>query len=164
MIPLGKIVRARGNRGEVVFSPSPRGDVSIPVKGDTLLLISAKYRKNYDVDYCREINGVQVVKFSGINTINEALKLVGYAVFKTANPGDQGKGNRVIGFTVQDAAGRVWGKISAVENHYMNKMLEIRSGQEVLYVPFVDSIVTEIDEQKCLVIIDPPDGLRELNR
>lgn len=164
MIPLGKIVRARGNRGEVVFSPSPRGDVSIPVKGDSLLLISEKYRKNYTIDYTREINGVQVVKFTGINTINEALKLVGYSVFETSGPGEQARENRVIGFTVQDVTGQVWGQISAVENHYMNKTLEIRSDQEVLYVPFVDSIVTEIDEQKGLVIINPPEGLRELNR
>jgi 16S rRNA processing protein RimM len=164
LIPLGKIVRTRGNRGEVIFSPFPRVDDTILKKGDSLLLTSEKYRKNYEVDHAREINGALVVKFTGINTINEALKLVGYSVFKTTNPGEQAGVNRIIGFTVQDATGRVWGKISAVENHHLNKTLEIQADREMFYVPFVDSIVTGIDEQKKLVIINPPDGLRELNR
>jgi 16S rRNA processing protein RimM len=163
LISLGKILKVRGNKGEVVFSPSPEGDLSILKKGESVHLKSTKYQKSCRVEYLKEISGACVVKFTNINTINEALKFVGYTVFGSLVAKENVKKPDLVGFTVTDIHGRHWGEIVNVETTPLNKTLEIRDADDVLYVPFDDSIIKEIKKKERVVVIDPPEGLKELN-
>lgn len=105
-----------------------------------------------------------VLKFAEINTINEALKLVGYTIFISAAAEEQITGEEFVGYIVKDMKGVVWGEIINMETNSLNKTLEIQGDNDILYVPFDDSIVKEIDEVEGIIIIDPPSGLKELNK
>ena len=164
MNSLGKIVKVRGNKGEVVVALSPPGDISILKKGESVLLKSTKYQKSYHVEYSKEISGACVVKFTNIDTIHESLKLVGYTLVGSLLAEEKTKKQGLIGFTVTDIHGRCWGKIVNVETTSLNKILEIQGADDMLYVPFDEAIVKDIKKKDRVVIIDPPDGLKEVNK
>lgn len=125
---------------------------------------SAKYKKEKKIDYFKEIRGSPVFKFKDINTINDAFKLVGYSIY--ANKIDvQDTNTNIVNFMVTDMQGNLWGTVKNIENPGINRILEVESpGGNMIYVPFADSIVKEIDEEKKIILIDPPEGLKDLNK
>jgi 16S rRNA processing protein RimM len=164
LIFLGKIIKIRGNKGEVVVSPFPDLFLHNLSNGEVVVLQSAKYRKEKEIDYIKEIRGAPVFKFKDTNTINDAFKLVGYSIY--ANKTDAQDTNAgIINFMVKDMEGHLWGSVINIENPGFNQLLEVEApGGDIIYVPFTDSIVKEIDEEKKVILIDPPDGLKDLNK
>jgi len=169
LIFLGKIVRVRGNKGEVVFA-SPNARACTLREGEAVVLKSEKYQKQYNVEHLREIKGALVVKFAGINTINEALKLVGYSIHvdDSLTGDNEYENKKITDFIVKDMNGQLWGKVKNIEADSLNKLLEIKGENEdennVYYVPFTETIVKEIDKKKRIIVIDPPNGLKDLNK
>lgn len=148
----------------MVVTPSPVGDISILKKGESVLLKSTKYQKLHQVEYSKEISGACVVKFTNVNTINEALALLGYSLFSSSNAEGKTMEMDLIGFTVTDIRGHRWGEIINVETSSLNKILEIQGADDMFYVPFDEAIVKDIKKKDRVVIIDPPDGLMEINK
>ncbi len=167
MIFLGKIVKVRGNKGEVVFT-SPDVRAYILREGEVVVLKSEKYQKQFNVEHLREIKGTLVVKFAGINTINEALKLVGYSIYvhDSSTRDSEKKNKKIKDFIVKDMKGQLWGKVKDIEADSLNKLLEVQDENEdnVYYVPFTETIVKKIDIEKRIIVIDPPNGLKDLNK
>lgn len=168
MIFFGKILKVRGNKGEVV-STSPAPGICNLQQGETILLKSEKYQKQLEIEALRDIKGSPVLKLKGINAINEALKLVGYSIYvpnhKQAGSNEQDTPEQFEDFVVQDKKGNHWGKVKHVEVDTLNPLMEVWDENEtdVYYVPFTETIVKKIDKQKRLIIIDPPEGLKDLN-
>ena len=174
MIFLGKILKVRGNRGEVIIT-SPSESASILVDGETILLKSEKYQNYFIIEGLREINGNLVLKIKGIDTINDALKIVGYSIFSpktevepsTMNTDSDSEYPELIDFIVKDVENDVWGRVIRIETGSINILLEIvpeNGSDEIYYVPFADEIIREIDREKNIIIIDPPAGLKDLNK
>jgi len=164
LIFLGKIIKIRGNKGEVVVAPSPDLFLHSLNNGEVVVLKSPKYTKEKEIDYFKEIRGTPVFKFKDTNTINDAFKLVGYSIYanKTGAP-DTNAG--IVNFMVKDMQGHPWGSVKNIENPGINRLLEVETpGGDIIYVPVTDSIVKEIDKEKKVILIDPPDGLKDLNK
>ncbi len=163
MIFLGKIVKVRGIKGEVVIVPSPGFDVYTPKKGEIVEVQSAKYQRDISIDYFKEVNGAYVLKFQDSLSINDALKLVGYSVFSKSD--DTRTDDSLLEFTVTDLQGQLWGTVKDLQASGLNQLLEVEDPDgDVIYVPFSDKIVKTIDREKKKIVIDPPDGLKELNK
>ncbi len=170
MIFLGKIVKTRGNKGEVAVTPSPRFELYAPEQGEELVLQSQRHTYQYKLDYVKEIRGYPVFKFHTIDSINDALKLVGYSSFGMRTLENNGplEFGDTVDFIVKDVSGCVWGRVKNAETFGINQVLEIIDDDGAsIYVPFADGadgIVKEIDEENRVITIDPPVGLKELNK
>ena len=46
----------------------------------------------------------------------------------------------------------------------LNTLLEVSDDDEIVFIPWASDIVQEIRDEERVVIIDPPDGLRDLNK
>lgn len=153
---------------------SPTVGVHAVAEREIVTLKSEKYEKKYEVVYLKEINGAPVIKLKGIDSINGAFKLVGYAVYAETDekgndsniPAEDNESAQLAGFLVKDVNGELWGNVISFETDSFNKLLEIRDENEtdIYYVPFTETIIKEIDKKKRLIIIDPPDGLKSLNK
>lgn len=44
-----------------------------------------------------------------------------------------------------------------------NDLLIVGKGKRKMYVPFTESICIEVNLEKRVIVIDPPDGLLDLN-
>jgi 16S rRNA processing protein RimM len=164
LICSGKIFKVRGNKGEVAIISSPGINLLSPTYRGFVTLKSEKYEKEYKIESIREINGNLLLKFAGIDSMADALRLVGYSVFSPMEADPVVAEGSILGFTVKDIAGQPWGQVTDVQTSGLNRLIEIAGDGEVYLIPFTETIVTKIDRQDRLVIIDPPTGLRELNR
>lgn len=167
MIFLGKIVKIRSNKGEVVYKPFLEIDVGeLTLKeGDKVLLKSERHQKELRIEDLKEINGAYVLKFFDIDTINEALKLIGYSIFCFKNSDDEEIDKGICGFLVKDTNDQVWGYVKGIDSKSdLNKLLVIQEGDDEFYVPYNDEILKEINKKGKYIIIDPPSGLKELNK
>ena len=168
MVFLGKILKSRGNRGEVVVIPSPGIDILGGRFPDGVLLKSQRYSLRKEIESISAINGRVVVKFKDSHTIEDALRLIGYALYCETNDSvtviEEGPG-RLMGFEVQDDQGIVWGAITAILEQPLNPLLEVTGGPggESILIPFTPTIIHEIRAAEKVVLIHPPAGLKELN-
>jgi 16S rRNA processing protein RimM len=173
LIFIGKILKVRGNKGEVVIT-SPRVGVHALAESEIVTLKSEKYEKRCELVYLKEINGTPIIKLKGIDSINEALMLVGYSVYAETNeksndpdnPSEVSDGAELTGFLVKDLNGEQWGNVIGFETESFNELLEVQDENEtdIYYVPFTETIIKKIDKEKRLILIDPPDGLKSLNK
>ncbi len=145
--------------------------------GEELFFQSTKYQKKYQIGNIREIKGSYTLKLVGIDRIDQALPLVGYSVFRLNN--DPSKEpieeleestsieninvESLIGYQVIDISGHSWGVITDAEIAGLNELLEVSEGEKIHHIPYHDEFIKEIRAEEGVVIIDPPDGLKELN-
>ncbi len=160
----GKILRTRGIKGEVVVGLSP--GIVVPEEGIAVELKSSKYHFSKKISRIFLSGSDAIITFCDIHSINEALKLVGYSLYADLSSVKKKPAATVLGFSVFDGQGNCWGHVKAQPQYSLNQLLEIEDGQtgEIYFVPWHDSIVKKIDRRKKTIWIDPPVGLRELNR
>lgn len=163
MVFLGKVTKKRGNTGEVVCRTSPGVTILDIDFSSPFILKSEKYEKEFSVDFFKEQGSSIILKFSKIDSINESLKLVGYSVY-CKSPGGKKKEPDLKGFTIIDVRGDSWGKVEFMEEGKFISILNVVEGDNVYLIPFNDKIVIEIDIKNKSLLIDPPDGLRDLNK
>jgi 16S rRNA processing protein RimM len=153
----------------VAVTPSPYFDACCPKQGEALVLQSEKYKIHQKVDYIKEIHNSPIFKFAAIDSISDALRIVGYSVFspeaETPEPGSTFEIEDAVDFIVKDIGGQVWGEVTQTQSFGPNEILELTGADgDVIYVPFSDGIIKEIDEENRWIIIDPPAGLKDLNK
>lgn len=137
--------------------------ISPPCKeGEEVILKSEKHKKKKRIEYIKEIQGIRVLKFFGINSINEAYKLVGYSICSLSEPERKIECNSLIGFKVKNIKGDLWGTLENIRVSSLNIILEITYKNDIVYVPFNDII--KINKKEKLIIIDPSEGLKDLNK
>lgn len=127
-----------------------------------VILKSARRRFETTIERIRCIRGKTVLKLSGIHSIDDALKLVGYSIFASGESID-GR-TTLIDYRVRDLNQEYWGQVVAVREHGLNRVMEIESRGDIIYVPLAWDIVREIRDREKVIVIDPPEGLRNLNQ
>jgi ribosomal 30S subunit maturation factor RimM len=148
----------------VVVSLSP--GIVLPGEGISVELKSSKYVLSQKITGISLAGSEAIMTFSGVHSINEALKIVGYSLYADLDAVKEKRAAAVIGFSVFDGKGNCWGKVKAQPQYSLNQLLEIEDGHsgEIFYIPWHDSIVKKIDRRAKTIRIDPPEGLRDLNR
>jgi ribosomal 30S subunit maturation factor RimM len=148
----------------VVVSLSP--GIVLPGEGISVELKSSKYALSHKITHISAAGSEAIITFSGVTSIHEALKIVGYSLYADLGVAKEKRQATVVGFSVFDGQGNCWGKVKAQPQYSLNQLLEVEDGQtgETFYVPWHDSIVKKIDRRSKTIHIDPPEGLRDLNR
>jgi len=110
-----------------------------------------------------------IFKFQGIDTISDAEKLAGAEVSipfeqRAALAEDQVYQSDLIGCEVVDATGRSLGVVSDFQETGGTPLLDVKTpaGRELL-IPFANSICTNIDLEQKKIVVNPPEGLLDLN-
>ena len=163
---LGKITKVRSNKGEVVYT-SPLSATPTLEIGAEVTLKSEKYQKECIVEGHKEFKGNFAVKFTGVDSISDALKLVGYSIYGAGSPDlpdETQQEDSLDDFLVKDLDGTVWGNVVAYDDVNLNKLLEVEGDTETYYVPFADAIIKDINYDEAVITIDPPPGLMDLNK
>jgi 16S rRNA processing protein RimM len=170
-VTVGRIGRPHGIRGEVVIGvrtdePDLRFAVGAtldaaeradePAGGARLTVAAARWH-----------SGQLLVAFAGIADRTAAAELTGRWLTVDASQlpeigdPDEFRDHELIGLSVRTRAGDPVGVVADVL-HYGQDLLVVRrtDGQEgESLVPFVKTIVPEVDVQRGVVVIDPPPGL-----
>ncbi|TFG80966.1 MAG: hypothetical protein E4H23_00575 [Chrysiogenales bacterium] len=164
MVLIGKILRTRGNKGEVVVSLSP--GIVTPGEGIAVELRSSRRSLSQTIEHVSSAGNEAIMAFNGVRSIPEALRIVGYSLYADVPEAKVQPGDTMLGFKVFDLQGNCWGTVKAQPQYSLNQLLEIEDKVtgETVYIPWHASLVIKINRRTKSMVIDPPAGLRDLNK
>ena len=167
MIFLGKILKVWGNRGEVVADLIPTYGLDHLKINQLLVLKSVKYSYTLQLQAYRETIRGCLFKFAGIDSINQAYKIVGYSIYtmdESVGAEAENGLEQWLNYSVSDLEGNSWGKVVEVVEHPLNPRIIVSDGGEKIDIPIQPQIIISVDDQKGEITINPPQGLRDINR
>jgi len=165
---LGDIVNTVGLKGEIKLLPGPDFWTDALDKEQLSLVSVSSGRSSVKVEKYRRKGGTYVIKFSGLESIDDAEGAVGKRLelslkeLDESDYPDRGLRCRLMGMKVYTPGGDLLGEVIDVISSSMQECMII-SGEERRYIiPFVPEIVPEVNYREGSIRIDPPEGLLEL--
>jgi 16S rRNA processing protein RimM len=166
LVLVGRVARAHGNRGQVIVNL----DTDFPderFRAGAVVMVgpAATARAIREVRFHQ---GRPIIALEGIETMTAAEALAGAelkvpAASAGALPDHTYYHYDLIGCEVTDRSGKAIGPVTGVEGTMeMSRLVVAGSHGEVL-IPLVAEICTEIDVAGRRIVVNPPDGLLELN-
>jgi 16S rRNA processing protein RimM len=112
--------------------------------------------------------GRPVVGFSGVGGVDEARELAGLELrvpieWLAELPEGMFYRHDLVGCTVEASSGRRVGVVTRVEGDAAGSRLVVETAQGEVLVPLALEICTSIDVPRKRIVIEPPEGLLELN-
>ena len=168
VVVVARIVKARGLRGEVVADLLTDFPHRFENLKSLIGLSPDESRRSLEIEEQWFHGNRLVLKFAGFDSIDEAKQLVGYDLAVPTEdrielPKDSFYEWEVIGCRVETIGGEQVGEVAEVMRTGGVEILKVvdEMGRDRL-IPMASDIVVEIDKEKKLVRIDPPQGLLEL--
>ena len=169
MVVVGCIARAHGRRGEVIVNlhtdfPEVRfrsgSHLFAAVEGRVVEL------RVTDVRFQR---GRPIVGFESIPDIDSAERLAGVELRVPEStlaplPANTFYEHDLVGCRVETVDGRCVGAVRTVEAAPGAARLIVDAAGSEVDVPLVDAICVRVDTAARTIVVDPPDGLLDLNR
>jgi len=166
LVAIARIVRTRGIRGETVAELL----TDFPERFDGLRDISAKFPDGRGEELSLEQhwfqNGRIVLKFTGIDTVEDAEKLRGAEIcIDEADAVELDEGEffdwQLEGCAAVTIDGTELGKVKELLRTGGTELLVIKGDGREYLIPFAESICTEVDIDGKKITVDPPEGLLE---
>lgn len=167
-IAIARIVRTRGNHGEVLAELYTDFPARFRLLDRVWLEFPDGRRECLDLERSWEYKGRLVLKFCKTDSIAEAESLVGAWVEIEAGqevklPEGVYWDHDLIGCTVRDQQGVVLGEVSDIMRIAGNPQLVVQGTRREFLVPAVGSICRQISIPHKEIVVDLPEGLLELN-
>jgi 16S rRNA processing protein RimM len=166
LLVVGRIARAHGNRGQVIVNP----ETDFPAARFTLgrVLLVGPEHQPHRITGVRFHQGRPVIAFEGIDSIDAAVRLAGAELQMAISeipplPADTFYRHDLVGCDVRTLAGQEIGRVTAVDGPMEQSRLVIAGRGGEILIPLVEGICVSVDPARRLVVVDPPDGLLDLN-
>jgi 16S rRNA processing protein RimM len=166
---VGRVARAHGNRGQVIVNPETDFIEDRFRVGAEVLADRGGRIDTLRVTAMRIHLGRPIIAFGGVETMNDAEAMAGVELrVRVAElaplPGGMFYRHDLVGCRVETTGGTVVGEVTTVEGELGTSRLVVAGqGGEVL-IPLVQAICVDIDVAARRIVVDPPEGLLELNR
>jgi 16S rRNA processing protein RimM len=176
-IAVARILRPRGRAGEVVAEVLTDFPERFTGLREVFIENSGGSPEAAELAEVWWHEGRLILRFAGVDSISKADELRGRLVLvprqERLAPGERRYYlSEIVGCTVLDRRGLALGAVVDVEPTGGVDLLRVRrlneaggkdGGKEDLLIPFAEEICTEIDLRARRIVIEPPEGLLELN-
>ena len=168
MATVGRIARAHGIRGQVIVNPEtdfpeerfrPGAEIYVERNGrvEALTVTTVRFQQ-----------GRPVIGIAGVETMNDAETLAGHELRVPVEqlarlPADTHYRHDLIGCRVETQAGELVGTVKDVEGTLSGSRLVVAAARGEVLVPLVAQICTAVDPAAKRIVINPPEGLLEVN-
>ena len=170
---VGYLNKPHGIKGEMYVSPLTDHPDSVFASGVVLSLGSADDDEPdpdlppLRVETTRPFRSGLLVRFGGVEDRSQAELLAGRYLFcpvEELEPLGEGEVyyHQLLGMRVETVEGREVGSVSQVYELLPADLLEVRGANGVVMVPYRREIVVQVDLEGRRLVIDPPDGLLDL--
>jgi len=169
MVTVGRVARAHGIRGHVIVNPETDFPESRFRAGAALWMLRDGHAAPVTVESVRFHQGRPILGLAGVATMNDAVALAGAELRVPAaalQPLGDGEFYRhdLVGCRVSSRDGTAVGTVLRVEGDRGSSRLVVEAGGGEVLVPLAVEICVRIDPAAGEIVIDPPDGLLDLNR
>jgi 16S rRNA processing protein RimM len=166
---VGRVARAHGNRGQVIVNPETDFLEERFRPGAVLRVWRGSRIEALRITEVRFHRGRPIVAFEGVATMNDAEAMAGLELRVPSGdlePLPEGVFYRhdLVGCRVETRSGTLVGHVSAVEGEYGASRLVLRDPAGEVLIPLAAHICVRVDIGSRLIVVDPPEGLIELNR
>jgi 16S rRNA processing protein RimM len=167
LVGIGTVLRSQGNKGQVKLRLREREIPEITWDRVYLLKKGGDFEE-FEVESFELDRHSVFLKLKGVDTLTGADILAGREVYVPEacfRPPAKGRyyDFQVIGSRVLTVSGAEVGTVAAVVPAGSGILLLVAAAGREIYVPFTEAICRSIDPEKKEIVIDPPDGLLELN-
>ena len=164
-ISVGKILNFHGIKGEAkVGFTKNQEDFFCSLK--RVFVKAEQDYKHLEITSVRLNKNFALVKFDGINSINELMEYKGAFLYVEENTirenleEDEFLIDELVGLSVFDTDGKKQGFIVGVSNNGASDLLSVRTNsKKVVLIPFVKAIVPEVSIKDKKVVINNIEGL-----
>ena len=167
LITIAKVIRSRGNRGEVV------AEILTDFRNRFEFLTEVFLQKNTEPPQCTTLDSFWfhkqrvILKFRGIDSIAQAEVLRDYEVKipkSEVMPVKEGSyyQHELIDCVVKDVQGLKYGIVTEILETGAGYLLKVDRGACELLIPFVESMLVRIDLEKKELICSLPEGLENV--
>lgn len=166
---VGRIARAHGLRGQVILNLETDFPQERFQPGAELFIERAGRVEPLIVTAVRFHGERPVIGLSGVETIDAAEALAGHELrvplerLAALPPGTYYR-HDLIGCRVETTTGTAIGIVTDVEGTMGGSRLVVDGGGNEVLIPLAAEICPEIDPAGKRIVIDPPEGLVDLNR
>ena len=172
LIAIAHLHRARGVKGEVIAESLTSHPERFETLGRVFLTKSGLATKEMEVARVWDFRGSPVFKFVGVDSMNDAELLRGFAV---AIPEEERVELAEGEYFLSDLVGcrmtavANGGLIGIVTGYFENGPqvvleVEYEAGKDPIMVPFVKALFPVIDVKAKSLVADLPEGLTEVNK
>ena len=167
-IAFSRVIKAHGLRGEVILAPY-RGAGESLEKIRTVWNFTDGCEKKFTISMVRPHKGRYIVKFEGIDKIEDTEPLIGSELYTDISILDKDilrllflSNSRDI--QVFDDNERFLGVLQGIMDTGAHPVfvISMEDGKELL-VPYVDQFVRVIDIRRKKLVLSPPEGIYEIN-
>lgn len=166
-VSVGKILNFHGIKGEAKVGYSKN-------QQDFLASLSHVFVKQNNDYVCLDIQNVRfhknvaIIKFEGINSIDQLLEYKGAFLYveestiREALEEDEFLIDELVSMEVFDTEGKKLGFVVGVSNNGASDLLSVKTNsKKIVLVPFVKAIVTDVLLKERKVVINNIEGLLE---
>ena len=174
---VGRIAKPHGLRGDVAINPDTDFAEDRFAVGARLLLT----RRDVDpekhgapvedmtVEAMRFHKGRPIVRFRGLESIDAVEPLAGASLWIRAAsrpplPAGHYYHDALIGCDVETVAGERVGQVTRIDAFGSAPILVVHDGRSDVLIPLAETICIRIDPAARRIVIDPPEGLLDVNR
>jgi 16S rRNA processing protein RimM len=169
LIVVGRVARAHGNRGQVIVNPETDFPGERFRPGVVLLVLAGDGTPvPRRITAARFHQGRPIIALDGIETMSDAEALAGAELRLTASelgelPAGTFRHYELIGCEVRNTSQVLLGRVTAVEGPMERSRLIVAGARGEIQVPLIEGICVSVDPAAGRIVIDPPEGLIELN-
>lgn len=165
---VGRVARPQGHRGQVIVNLETDFPADRFAAGAIVWMLQGPGPVAVRILEARVHMGRPVLTLEGVSSMNEAERLRGAelrvpAAELTPLPAGSHYRHDLVGCRVETLDGRPVGIVSAVEGRAGAERLVMGAGRGEIQVPLAGPICVEIDVAGRRIVIDPPEGLLDLN-
>ena len=175
MIVVGRIARAHGNRGQVIANVETDFPDLRFRPGNALHVMDDGRPRRLDIAAARFHAGRPVLTLAGVGTMDAAEALAGLELRVPESelpglPAGSFYHHALAGCAVRTVAGADVGTVVEVAGAAgAHRLLVRRAGDPdgaagEIDVPLAEPICVEVDPERRVIVVDPPEGLLDLNR
>ena len=168
LLLVGRIARAHGNKGQVIVNPETDFPGDRFAEGNVLVVDHGGQQVERRIVSVRFQQGRPIVALDGVATMNDAEALAGAELKVPAEtlaplPGGTFYRHDLVGCEVRTKDGQVVGMVTRIEGPVERSLLVVAGKLGEVMIPMVQGIVTSVDIGTRRIVVDPPDGLIDVN-
>jgi 16S rRNA processing protein RimM len=168
LLLVGIVARAHGNKGQVIVNPETDFPDERFAPGNVLVVEQSGQTSERRIATVRFHQGRPVIGFEGVGTIDDAEALAGAELKVPAAalgplPEQTYYRHDLVGCEVRTPRGEVIGKVTGVEGPMERSILVVAGAGGEVMIPMVEGIVVTLAPDARQIVVDPPDGLVDVN-
>jgi 16S rRNA processing protein RimM len=168
MAVVGRIARAHGNRGQVIVDPETDFPEERFKPGSVLHIRRGGATETLTIESVRFHRGRPIIALAGVASMDAAEALAGAELRVTTDtlqplPAGSFYHHDLIGCAVQTRGGSIIGCVESVEGTGSGSRLVVRGRDGEILIPLAEGIAVEVNVAAGRIVIEPPEGLLELN-